>query len=216
MQAFVATSVCRVVFPRMKLACSSLLLLLFVAGQTLASTDEQAEIRKLYRRGLGGEKAAVEECIGKLETVLKKEPDNQLARVYLGSAYTLRSRDLAFGPKKLRTLQQGLAVMDEAVAAAPTEPKVRLARALTTSALPSILGRASESRKDFLLLAEMAGRSRQKFEEGDLQIVYYNAGLAAKADGDKSKAIELWQEGLRHSVDPALTQKLETELAQPK
>ncbi len=200
----------------MKLGSFCFLLALLIAGEALSSPNEQNEIRELYRRGLSGEKAAVEECISKLEAVLRSDPGNQLARVYLGSAYTLRSRDLGFGPKKLQALKQGLAIMDEAVANAPDDPKVRLARALTTSALPSLFGRASSSRKDFLLLAKMAGRSPQKFEDGDLQIVYYNAGLAAKTAGDKSKASELWSAGLQHSVDPALAQKLEKELAPPK
>ena len=82
-----------------------------------AAPNEQKEIQELYRAGLGGDQAAVEQCIEKLEAVLKDQPNNQLARVYLGSAYTLRSRDLGFGPKKLEALKRGLAIMDEAVAA---------------------------------------------------------------------------------------------------
>ena len=178
-----------------------------------AAPTEQMEIMGLYRRGLSGDAKAVEECIAKLEALLKTQPENQLARVYLGSAYTLRSRDLGFGPKKLQALKQGLAVMDEAVAAAPNEPKVRLARALTTQALPGIFGRARESRKDFDHLAEMALRSQEQFEPGDLQIIFYNAGLSAKAAGDEKRAVALWKEGLRHRHDPALAQKLEAALA---
>src|SRR3954447_7048284 len=139
-----------------------LLFCILAATTLVAAPNEQKEIQELYARGLQGDKAAVEQCIEKLETVSQREPSNQLARVYLGSAYTLRSRDLGFGPKKLSTLKQGLAVMDEAVANAPDDPKVRLARALTTSALPSFFGRAGSSRKDFLLLAEMAARLPQK------------------------------------------------------
>ena len=137
---------------------------------------QQQEIAELYRRGVSGDKAAVEQCIEKLEAVLKDQPSNQLARAYLGSAYTLRSRDLGFGPRKLEALKHGLAMMDEAVAAAPEEPKVRLVRALTTSSLPAIFGRRASSRKDFALLAEAAHRAPEKFEEGDLQIIYKNSG----------------------------------------
>lgn len=149
--------------------------LLLSAHAAFAAVNEQEEIQALYRRALAGEKDAVEQCIAKLEAAVKIQPENQLARVYLGSAYTLRSRDLGFSPRKLQTLRQGLALMDQAVAAAPDEPKVRLARALTTSALPSIFGRASSSRKDFALLAEMARRAPGKFEKGDLRVIYSNA-----------------------------------------
>jgi len=177
-----------------------------------ATPARQQEIAELYRRGVSGDKAAVEQCIEKLEAVLKDQPNNQLARVYLGSAYTLRSRDLGFGPKKLEALKRGLATMDEAVAAAPDEPKVRLARALTTSSLPAFFGRRSSSRKDFELLAETAQRAPAKFEAGDLQIVYYNAGLAAKAAGDRARAVALWREAQRHPENPSLVPKIEDAL----
>lgn len=152
-----------------------LVLFALLIAQATAAPNEQKEIQELYRRGLQGDKAAVEQCIARLETVLAREPQNQLARVYLGSSYTLRSRDLGFGPKKLSTLNRGLALMDEAVAAAPEEPKVRLARALTTSALPAIFGRKGESKRDFQLLAEMANKQPHKFDPADLQLVGENA-----------------------------------------
>jgi len=152
------------------------LLLVIVAAlllplQLLAAPNEQKEIQELYRRGLAGDKDAVKQCLEKLEQILKAEPNNQIARVYLGSAYTLRSRDLGFGPGKLKALRQGLALMDQAVAAAPDEPKVRLARARTTSALPAFFGRGEQSRKDFEELAQLARRAPARFEAGDLATI---------------------------------------------
>ena len=182
------------------------------AAITLASPAERG-IEDLYRRALLGDKAAVEQTIARLEEALRTEPKNEVARVYLGSAYTLRSRDLGFGPKKLQALREGLRVMDEAVANAPNDPKVRLGRALTTQALPGLFGRAAESRSDFLKLAEMAKTAPGKFSAADLQIVYYNAGLAAKANGDTTRAQDLWREALRHGSDDNIRQKIETELA---
>lgn len=146
-----------------------LVLFALIAASGIAAPNEQNEIQELYRRGLAGDKEAVNQCIEKLEAALKHEPANEVARVYLGSSYTLRSRDLGFGPKKLQALRHGLALMDEAVAAAPNKPKVRLARALTTSALPAFFGRGGESRKDFEFLAEMARTQPEKFDAGDLE-----------------------------------------------
>jgi hypothetical protein len=197
----------------MRLAIVALAAVLSATPAVCADSAREREIDELYRRGLMGDKAAVEQCIAKLEDALRSHPENQLARVYLGSAYTLRSRDLGFGPKKLQTLRQGLRVMDEAVANAPDDPKVRLGRALTTQALPGIFGRAAESRNDFLQLAEMAKTAPERFSAADLQIVHYNAGLAAKANGNTARAQELWREGLRHGSDAALKQKIEAELA---
>jgi len=199
---------------------TSVRLLLFVclAGAfcfpaAIAAPRDQKEITQLYQRGLAGDADAVEECISKLEAVLQAEPANYLARVYLGSAYTLRSRDLGFGPRKLQALKQGLAVMDEAVAAAPNEPKIRLARALTTSALPGLFGRGAESRKDFLLLAKSAEASTSRLGAGDLQMIYYQAGLAAKSQGDREQANALLQKALQHGDDAALMRKVRSALA---
>jgi tetratricopeptide (TPR) repeat protein len=193
---------------------SSLGALLLWANALWAAPNEQKEIQELYRRGLTGDKEAVEQCIARLEEVLAQQPGNQLARVYLGSAYTLRSRDLGFGPKKLQALRQGLAMMDEAVTTAPEDQKVRLARALTTSALPAILGRAASSRKDFAVLAEQAMRAPGTLGAGELQVVFYHAGLAAKATGDKARAIALWKEALTHPKDAKLSEKINVEIAQ--
>lgn len=193
---------------------SSLGALLLWANPLWAAPNEQKEIQELYRRGLTGDKEAVEQCIARLEEVLAQQPGNQLARVYLGSAYTLRSRDLGFGPKKLQALRQGLAMMDEAVTTAPEDQKVRLARALTTSALPAILGRAASSRKDFAVLAEQATRAPGTLGAGELQVVFYHAGLAAKTAGDKARAIALWKEALTHPKDAKLSEKINVEIAQ--
>lgn len=191
------------------------LVLFLVLDAANASPNEQKEIQDFYRRGLAGDQDAVNQCIERLEAVLKIEPANQLARVYLGSAYTMRSRDLGFGPRKLSTLKHGIALMDKAVAAAPDDPKVRLTRALTAAALPAIFGQRATSRKDFARLAQLADTQPAEFEEGDLQIVYYHAGLAAKAVGDQSNATTLWKKALLHPANPALVTKTREVLAAP-
>ncbi len=148
-----------------------LILISFAALFVAAAPNEQKEIQELYRRGLAGDKDAVNQCIEKLDAALAVAPQNQLARVYLGSAYTLRSRDLGLGPRKLQALRHGVALMDEAVAAAPNEYKIRLVRALTTNSLPAFLGYREESRKDFEWLAKMTQENPAPFTSEDLQII---------------------------------------------
>lgn len=194
----------------------NLIALFIIAFLSVAAAPHQKEIAELYRRGLAGEKDAVEKCIAKLEDALKAQPQNQTARVYLGSAYTLRSRDLDFGLKKLEALRHGLALMDEAVAAAPNDPKVRLARALTTSELPAIFGRSSSTRKDFELLADVALRAPEKFDTGDRQIIFYQAAISARSAGDKTRASLLLRAAAQSPDDPKLSQKISDELARMK
>jgi hypothetical protein len=174
--------------------------------------DEQIEITKLYQRGLVGDKQAVTDCITMLEALLKNEPNNQLARVYLGSGYTLRSRDLNLGPQKLLALKKGIALMDEAVAATPDDAHVRLVRALTNQSLPFFLGRRAAARQDFEELVAIVSKNPEKLAPGDRQLLFLNAGIVAKQGGDKVRASDLWKRGLRTPVDPKLTQELNAAL----
>ena len=178
-----------------------------------AGGTEADRVTRLYQRGLAGDKNAVVECIAALESILKSEPGNQLARVYLGSAYTLRSRDLGFGPKKLSTLTKGVSLMDEAVNAAPDNARVRLVRALTSESLPFFLGRHKAARDEFYALVEIVHRDPSRLSGNDQQLLYLNAGLVAKGDGDKQMAAKFWRLGLTKPADPKLTAELNAALA---
>jgi tetratricopeptide (TPR) repeat protein len=190
-----------------------LTLLASAVAAIAGSAPNQEQIRQLYNRGVAGEKTAVDQCIAQLEAALKVEPNNQLARVYLGSAYTLRSRDLGIGPAKLEALNRGLGVMDAAVAAAPNDARVRLVRALTTQSLPFFLGRGKPARDDFETLVTLVNKDPQALESGDLQTVYYNAGVAADRAGNHTRAVELWKMAAAHPVDPPLAAKVNAALA---
>lgn len=188
--------------------------LLLVSNMTAGTLEQQhRETAELYQRGLAGDKTAVVACIDKLEVELKANPTNYLARVYLGSAYTLRSRDLGFGPTKLQTLNRGIVLMDEAVASAPDDTKIRLARALTTQSLPFFTGKAASSRKDFELLAAAAERAPQNFDDGDLQIIFYNAAFNAKANGNRDRAAAFFKLASAYNADAALAKKIARALA---
>ena len=142
-------------------------------------------------------------------------PENQLARVYLGSAYTLRSRDLGFGKAKLDALRKGLALMDAAAAAALENANVQLTRAVTNEALPIFLGRRSVAREQLNDLVAQVEKNPTKLKPADRQLLYLNAGEAAKHAGGKGRATELWQRGLTINADAKLTQEIRTAMAQP-
>ncbi len=188
------------------------LILLSVAALGAANPPDAEEIARAYKRALAGDKQAVESCIKLLEVAVAQQPANQVARVYLGSAYTLRSRDLSFGPGKLATLKQGLAMMDAAVTAAPDNPRVRLVRALTTDSLPFFLGRKQSTAADFEWLVASARANPQQFTEGDLQTIYFSAGNAAKVRGDHAQAIALWKQAALHPADAGIRAKISAAL----
>ncbi len=179
----------------------------------VAAVDEPA-VASLYGRGLAGDKQAVIDCIEALEKVLAAQPNDQLARVYLGSAYTLRSRDLPFGKAKLDALWKGNRLMDEAVAAAPDHASVRLLRAVTYEAFPVILGRRKIAREELEGLVATVEKNPEKLRPADRQLLYLNAGEAAKKAGERARAAELWQRGIAINADAKLTPELRTALEQ--
>ena len=185
------------------------------SGIARADVPNDAPAAGLYARGLGGDKQAVIDCIAALEQVLTTAPDNQLARVYLGSAYTLRSRDLGFGKAKLDALRKGIALMDEAAAGAPENANVQLTRAVTNEALPIFLGRRKIARAQLDELLAMVEKDPAKLKPADQQLLYLNAGEAAKRAGDKARAAELWRRGAAINADAKLTREITTALASP-
>ncbi len=189
-----------------------LLTLLLLATTLRAAPPNEQQIAKLYARGLAGDAGAVVQCIAALEQVLAAEPGNQLARVYLGSAETLRSRDLPFGLAKWKMLQQGIARMDEAAAAAPDEPKVLLLRAVTNEAFPAILGRRETARQALEDLVARVEKDPAKLSPADRALLYLNAGKAEALAGAKTRARVLWERGAALATDSRMQQELQTAL----
>jgi hypothetical protein len=187
-----------------------LLALLFCASS--ASAAEQERIADLYARGLAGDEKAVIDCIAALEARLTTEPGDQLARVYLGSAWTLRSRDLSIGPGKLSALRKGLALMDEAAAAAPNDAKVLLLRAVTNEALPVFLGRRKVAREQLNELVGLVEKDPARLSPADQQLLFLKAGEAAQRAGEKARARQLWERGLTISADAKLQAEIKAAL----
>ncbi len=193
------------------------LLLAVVLGSApllaMAAVPNEQQIAKLYARGLAGDQQAVVDCITTLGQVLAARPNDQLARVYLGSAETLRSRDLPIGLAKLSTLRRGMAHMDEAAGAAPENARVQLMRAVTYESFPRFLGRAEVARAALEALVATIEKNPAKLSPGDRQLLYLNAGTAAQNAGNAAGARQLWERGAALQADPRLTAELRAALA---
>jgi len=186
-----------------------------VAATAIADPNSEELAADLYARGLAGDRQAVIDCIATLERILATSPDNQLARVYLGSAYTLRSRDLGFSKAKLDALRKGIALMDAAAAAAPGNARVQLIRAVTNEALPVFLGRRSIARQQLEELLGLVEKGPEKLTPANRQLLYLNAGEAAKHAGNPAHAADLWRRGVAINADPKLTQEIKAALGEP-
>jgi len=193
-----------------RLCCGLLALILC---PLTASAAEESRIGDLYARGLAGDKKAVTDCIAALESRLAAHPDDQVAKVYLGSAWTLRSRDLSIGPGKLSALRKGIALMDEAATTAPNDAHVLLLRAVTNEALPVFLGQRKVAHKQLIELVALVEKDPAKLSPADRQLLYLNAGEAAQRAGEKARARELWKRGLTITADAKLNGEIRAALA---
>lgn len=183
-------------------------LLAAVPLRSTAAAPNEKEIAMLYARGLAGDQQAVIDCLAALERVLAAQPNDQLARVYLGSTETLRSRDLPIGMAKWTELRRGIALMDEAAAAAPTNGRVQLLRAVTNEAFPAILGRRKIARTALENLVTEVEKDPGKLSPRDQQLLYLNAGEAAQKAGDETRARALWKRGAALGADLSLTKEI--------
>lgn len=153
----------------------------------------------LYFQGVadGGEPARRSE---EMLLALRDGPDasamnKPVLEVYLGSLTLLRAaRTLAIW-NKASLADEGLAMMDKAVAMSPDNPEIVFIRGVSTYHLPFFFGRAKQSAADFAWLAPRAGKA---FEEGTLDAMLataalYHHGLCV-IDSDKNAAITAWRE----------------------
>ena len=86
------------------------------------------QIYEMHSLAEAGNKDATRRLVAWLEELTSEQPDNGILLVYLGSAYTLASRDAFIGPGKLRFLMAGRDCMDRAVTMRPDDANVRFIR----------------------------------------------------------------------------------------
>jgi tetratricopeptide (TPR) repeat protein len=174
------------------------------------------EIQKLHQVAESGDKAATKSLLAQLEALTVQHPDDHLLRAYLGSAYTLASRDAFPGPKKLEYLKVGLKTMDQAVEADPADIAPRFIRAVNNFHLPAFINRRDNAREDFEILLSQIHDTDLNLDAATRQAIHYFAGLAFKQLRRPEEARDAWQQGLKLDTSSALAKKMHAELRRLK
>jgi hypothetical protein len=177
------------------------------------------QIQARVDKAVAGDTKETKSLTTDLEKWTKEQPNNHLLQVYLGSVYTLDSRDAWPGPGKLTYLKNGGKEMDAAVGAEPDNPAVRFVRAINYYELPTFFGKRPTARDDFVVLVkQVEGVIQTPFTLNveTQQAIYYYAGLCYKQLSQPADAKDAWQRGLK--LDPAskLGVKIQAELAKMK
>ncbi|MDX6767397.1 MAG: hypothetical protein SFU85_11470 [Candidatus Methylacidiphilales bacterium] len=170
------------------------------------------EIQALHQKSEGGDKKATRDLVEMLETLHQQQPDNRLIQAYLGSAYTLASRDAFPGPGKLDYLRNGLKTMDAAVDADPQNIPVRFIRAVNNFNLPVFINRRDNARADFEVLLAQIKERPDELEATTREAICFFAGLSFKQLGRKQDARATWQSGLDLGLNSDITLRISEEI----
>jgi len=173
------------------------------------------QVQARHQKAVDGDTKETKALTADLEKWTKQQPNNHLLQVYLGSAYTLCSRDAWIGPGKLTYLQNGGKTMDAAVTADPNNPAVRFVRAINYFSLPAIFGKRQTARDDFqLLLKQIEGTVKTPYTLNveTRQAIYYYAGLSFKQLDQDKQAKEAWTSGLKLNPASPLGVKIQAKL----
>ncbi|MDB4793643.1 hypothetical protein OAG63_01265 [Methylacidiphilales bacterium] len=173
------------------------------------------QVQARHQKAVEGDAKETKALTADLEKWTKEQPNNHLLQAYLGSAYTLCSRDAWIGPGKLTYLQNGGREMDAAVAADPNNPAVRFVRAIDYFMLPAIFGKRQTARDDFqLLVKQVEGVIKTPYTLNieTQQAIYYYAGLSFEQLSEPEQAKDVWQRGLKLNPASALGVKIQDKL----
>jgi hypothetical protein len=173
------------------------------------------KIQARHEKAVKGDATETKALTVDLEKWTKEQPNNHLLQAYLGSAYTLCSRDAWIGPGKLTYLKNGGKEMDAAVTADPNNPAVRFVRAIDYFELPAIFGKRQTARDDFqILVKQVEGEIKTPYTLNveTQQAIYYYAGLSFDQLSQPQQAKEAWSRGLKLNPTSPLGVKIQAKL----
>lgn len=144
------------------------------------SAKKNATYLTWHNHCLNADTDTIDIQIKKFESQLAKNPHDNLARAYLGSAYALRAKYSTWWLTKLKYLNKGKATMNAAIAAAPNDPRVRMVRAVAFYKVPKRFDLRPTSISDFKKVTPIALKTPSPLAVNERQAVLYYAYLAYK------------------------------------
>jgi hypothetical protein len=177
------------------------------------------QVQARHDKAVAGDDKEAKALTTDLEKWTAEQPTNYLLQAYLGSVYTLDSRDSWWGPTKLDYLKKGGKWLDGAVSSAPENPAVRFIRAIDYFELPSIFGKHQTARDDFqVLLKQIDGETHSPYllNIETQQAIYYYAGLSFKQLSQMPQAKDAWVRGYKLAPNSDLGKKIGDELMKVK
>jgi tetratricopeptide (TPR) repeat protein len=170
----------------MRLLAVPLWILILAAA---APADRVADYHRWHHRAVqADDNDPIDRAINRFEAALETDPDDHLARVYLGSAHTLRAAETFWGPSKLKYLRRGEKLMNRAVEAAPDNPRVRFIRAVNAYRVPERFKQRPTAVADFSKLLPVAESGGHGLGRRERQAILYYAWLTFSEEDHPGEA----------------------------
>lgn len=142
-------------------------------ANTASYQERLDEAIRLHKAGNEGNTAAVHEANRLLEQLRLDHPGNPLADAYHGAVMNLIARYSTKTFERLKWSKRGLKLLDEAVAADPSNAKIRLLRGKVAYTVPEKhFHRTKTAIEDYGFLTEQIMREDGALTEEDSQLVY--------------------------------------------
>lgn len=161
----------------------------------------------------GGDDAVIPEGEAWLKQALELQPTNALARALLGSLTVIKARGEFWPNVQLRHVRAGNALLDEAVAAAPDDPRVRSLRAFNNAHQPAFLGRKDIVRADLRWLWERIQAGTDGLDAHSRQEAALRSGEALAADRRPDEARAVWTAGIGYRPESDFARRMQAGLA---
>ena len=139
------------------------------------------------------------------KTILQIKKDHSEAMVYYGSLLTLKGRDAFLPWSKLSYVDEGCALMDEAVRLEPANVRLRIRRALNNIKLPDSFDRQAYYLEDFEFVRNHPAFNTFK-PDFQQQILFYSA-IAYQKNNEPQKSREMFQSVIDINKDSALARR---------
>ncbi|RKP56226.1 hypothetical protein D7Z26_06190 [Cohnella endophytica] len=175
-----------------------------VPDESNQSVFEQrlAEAVDLHNEGLGGSTSAVWKANDKLEKLRNDFPDQPIAGAFHGSIMTLIARDESSPITRFQWANRGLKLLDEAVASAPADIKIRMLRGNIAYRLPEqFFHRTETAIEDYLFLIDGELRNPGSITNDTYEKLIYELGEAYHRIDRLQEAKICWSRLLKQSAD---------------
>lgn len=125
--------------------------------------------------------------------VLSINPKSNVAKVWLGSLITIEGKYSLMPWNKLKYVQKGLLLMDDAVKSNRSNITVRMVRGENNLALPKFFNRIDSSIVDLKFVVHELENNKDLQKEYNLKEQYLRLAKAYKVKGQTAKSVKIWK-----------------------